>query len=117
MKKRFMQKDGKRLKFLIRVPKELWDHLPKIISRKVETEIPDIEKRCVACGLRLKALFSRAIKGMVGRATLGELVNEICNDELYSPSPSPKTMEIRQMILQLEKRHSLFDLRFNKGNI
>lgn len=98
MKKRFMQKDGKRLKFWIRVPKELWDHLPKIIGRKIETEIPDIEKRCVACGLRLKALFSRAIKGMVGRAILGELVNEICNDELYSPSPSPKTMEIRQMI-------------------
>lgn len=97
-KMRYFAKDGNRIKFRIRVPKVLWDHLPKIISRKIEAEIPDVEKRCVACGLRLKALFSRAIKGMVGQASLSELVNEICKEELYSPFSSPKTMEIRQMI-------------------
>ncbi len=72
------------LRFWIRTPKQLWDWLPKIISRELkQPDTTDQESRCQACGERLRNLFGRAGKGMVDRTVLRALVDEICNEELY----------------------------------
>lgn len=96
VKKKYLSKDGEREKFRIKVPKALWDHLPKVIGRKINPDTLDLEKRCEVCALKLKQLFLRAIKGMVNKTILKELVNEICNEELYRSTPLPQIQEIRQ---------------------
>ena len=92
-------RDGKRTKFRIKVPRELWDCLPKIIARDVSApDTTEIGSRCQACGQRLRALFDRAVKGMVDRTALRELVNEICHEELYRNTPPAEIVDIRQPI-------------------
>ena len=81
----------------MKTPKALWEHLPKYITKELTFDIPEIESRCLACSIRLKQLFLRAIKGMVNKTILKELVNEICNEELYRTTPLPQIQEIRQM--------------------
>jgi len=96
---KYLLRDGKRTKFRIKVPRELWDWLPKIIARDVSApDTTEIGLRCRACGQRLRALFDRAVKGMVDRTALRELVNEICHEELYRNTPPAEIVDIRQPI-------------------
>ena len=96
---KYLLKNGKRVKFRIKVPKELWDCLPKIIARDLNTpDTTDIESRCQACGQRLRSLFDRAVKGMVDRTLLRELIKEVCNEELYTHTPPVEIVNIRQPI-------------------
>ena len=97
MGKTYCHKNGKRIRFWMKTPKALWEHLPKYITKELTFDIPEIEFRCLACSIRLKQLFLRAIKGMVNKTILKELVNEICNEELYRTTPLPQIQEIRQM--------------------
>ena len=86
MEKSYHMKEGNRnrIRFRIRTPKQLWDWLPKIISRELkQPDTAEIRSRCQACGERLRNLFGRAGKGMVDRTVLRALVDEICNEELY----------------------------------
>lgn len=99
MKRTYFHKEGQRVRFWIRTPRKLWDWLPKIIARDVSTsDTTEIGSRCQACGQRLRSLFDRAVKGMVDRTALRELVNEICRDELYRNTPPAEIVNIRQPI-------------------
>ena len=100
MKRTYFHKEEHRARFWIRTPKTLWDWLPKIIARDLKAPDTDanIGSRCQACGERLRILFGRAVRGMVDRTILRELVNEICNEELYRNTPTPEIVEIRQPI-------------------
>ena len=101
MKKNYYRNEGKRIRFWMKTPKQLWDCLPKIIARNLkQPDTPATELRCQACGKRLQDLFGRAVQGMVARTILPELVNEICNEELNRHTPSPEIVEIRQPIPQ-----------------
>ena len=101
MKKNYYRNEGKRIRFWMKTPKQLWDCLPKIIARNLkQPDTPATELRCQACGRRLQDLFGRAVQGMVARTILSELVNEICNEELNRHTPSPEIVEIRQPIPQ-----------------
>ena len=93
-----MEKD--RLRFWMKTPKQLWDWLPKIISRELkQPDTADIRSRCQACGERLRNLFGRAVKGMVDRTVLRALVDEICNEELYQDTAtSAEIVDVRQPI-------------------
>ncbi len=74
MGKGYITKNGNRIRFQIRVPKKLWDNLPKVIMKEITTEYQDgITEKCRRCGERLKGLFARAVKGMVNREILCEL--------------------------------------------
>ena len=96
---KYLLKNEDRVKFRIRVPRELWDWLPKIIARDLSApDTTEIGSRCQACGQRLRSLFDRAVKGMVDRTLLRELVNEICNEELYTHTPPAEIVNIRQPI-------------------
>ena len=98
-KGKYLLKNEDRVKFRIRVPRELWDWLPKIIARDLSApDTTEIGSRCQACGQRLRSLFDRAVKGMVDRTLLRELVNEICNEELYRNTPPAEIVNIRQPI-------------------
>ena len=99
MKRTYFHDEGQRARFWIRTPRKLWDCLPKIIARDLNApDTTDIGSRCLACGQRLRSLFDRAVKGMVDRTLLRELVNEICNEELYRNTPPAEIVNIRQPI-------------------
>ena len=97
MKKNYYRNEGKRIRFWMKTPKQLWDCLPKFITRELASDTPAAALRCQACGKRLRNLFGRAVQGMVARTILPELVNEICNEELNRHTPSPEIVEIRQI--------------------
>ena len=95
---RMKEKTRNRIRFRIKVPKALWDWLPKIIAKGLPPDTTETQSLCQACGERLRTLFGRALKGMVDRTALRALVNEICNEELCRNTPKPEIVEVRQPI-------------------
>ena len=109
MKRTYYHKEGQRTRFWIRTPRKLWDWLPKIIARDLSApDTTDIGSRCQACGQRLRSLFDRAVKGMVDRTLLRELVNEICDEALYTHTPPAEIVNIRQVIFSPGTRRKPF---------
>ncbi len=95
MESGFVQKYHGRVRFRLKVPKALWDYLPKIIAKEITGEYQDgITGKCRRCGERLKELFARAVKGMVNREILCELAEQICNEELYRLTPTQSLLDL-----------------------
>ena len=85
-----------RFTFRIRVPKSLRDALPNKIRRVIPMQYREFaERNCAVCGAKLKHLFVRASHGMVNRAILAELVQQICFDELFVERERPAYFELQ----------------------
>jgi len=86
----YIERNSGRITFRIRVPKTLQDILPKKIRRVLPEQYHEFaEQNCEICGERLKFLFVRASHGMVNRAILPDMVQQICFEELFSERSRP----------------------------
>ena len=85
-KGKYLLKNEDRVKFRIRVPRELWDWLPKIIARDLSApDTTEIGSRCQACGQDRGVRLADSGSGVcsIARWNLIRTGGVLCADMLY----------------------------------